>query len=355
MESSVTFTGRPQGKVLPDEAGVGHKHSACGHRRAKTGLPEKLVRKVSDVPPLHPYAEKDPDLCISAVHRGQRKLLNTEIEFLTRVLETIGPERCRRATIVYAGSAPGLHLHLLLSPLAFRGVFGEWHLYDDPKRFDKRLRSMTSDDHVKIVPKEHARKARPSTPLGYFDAGIAGSYSKNEEDVIFISDIRTDDTSNRQIATDNELTRQWVKMMRPTAAMVKFRLPFMESPRAPPKVHVVPPGTLVLQTWAPTRSAETRLWVDVPALNKNKANMIEDLDYETRMNTFNQFIRPRTFEVGGAATPPRGECGCYDHTAERVIWAKAIRALRGRVTRADVTEAIHKVERAFPTSKKASR
>lgn len=311
---------KPQGKMVMDMMEQSSAHTACGHRRTAEGLPPKLVRLVRDVPALHEYAEKDPELCVSVEHRGQRKLLNTEIEFLTHVLATFGADKCRRLTVVYAGSAPGTHLRILLRRDLFGGMFAGWHLYDDPRRFDREVVAL---DGVSICP----RRGHPRTPEGYFDAVLAASYSSTPGSCVFISDIRTDDTSGKRIAYDNEQMRRWVMAMRPAMAMLKFRLPFPVSPRAAPRTYPVLRGHQVLQTWAPRRSTETRIWVTAATCRTGATENHEDREYETRMNTFNQFYRPKGFVLTGAAAAPAGACRCYDHAAERLIYAQCLRAL----------------------------
>lgn len=334
----------PQGKRVAPRSATGHV--ACGHRRTAEGLPDKLVRLVKDVPPLHPYADKDPELCLSAEHRGQRKLLNTELEFLAHVVATLGLERCRETTVVYAGSAPGTHLKILLDPRLFGGVFRAWHLYDEPHRFDPWLLGPAAAAGVAIVP----HRGHPRTPRGFFDPVIAEKY--RGETCVFISDIRTDDTSNNRVHFDNEQTRKWCMLMRPVAAMVKFRLPFPESPRAAPRTYPVLRGPQVFQTWAPPRSAETRLWVTEATCRSGSTVACEDRDYETRMNTFNQFYRPQSFVLGGAAAAPAGACLCYDHAAERLIYAQCLKVLaaaRGTraITAGDVAQVIRGIDAAF--------
>jgi len=287
-----------------------HPHLACTAERPEVpGVPAKLVRRVRDLPADLPgtgYDEHDPKVCRSTEHQGQRKLALTEIEFLTDCYARLGPERCRELTVVYSGSAPGTHLGVVLR--LFHGVFARWDLYDDVSRFDPWL---ARDPDVRIAPFPSAR----GMPRGYFGQVVARQY--RDVPCIYISDIRTDDTSDERIALENEAMRLWTREMRPVRAMLKFRLPFTAG-----KSYPVLRGTPVLQAWAPTRSTETRLWVDGAAARSGKTVPMGDTAYETRLNTFNQHYRAHAFRVAGQ---PAGTCPCYDHVAERLICARYLR------------------------------
>jgi hypothetical protein len=115
------------------------------------------------------------------LHWGQRKLLLSEIEFLTLyTLSKSKPSKkseksneSKKWIVVYAGAADGRH-DIYLSTL-FHNC--EFHLYD-PATFDKNLvEYATTHNNIKIFNE-------------YFTDEIAASY-KDKENILFICDIRT--------------------------------------------------------------------------------------------------------------------------------------------------------------------
>lgn len=113
-------------------------------------------------PRLKYYARKNE--VKSVIHWGQRKLLMSEIEFLTRFVE-----KGHKYTVVYAGAAPGTHI-LFLSNL-----FPEIHwVLVDPAPF-----TVKQDDRIEII-------------SALFMPEHAERFSK-EPNVLFISDIRSAD------------------------------------------------------------------------------------------------------------------------------------------------------------------
>jgi hypothetical protein len=93
---------------VPIEAGFGHLEQVWQMTgAAPPSLPvTALCRHLTSSAPRAPYRrrQKEPK---SVCHWGQRKLLLSEVEFLT---SAVGPSP---AHVVYAGAAPGTHLTLL--------------------------------------------------------------------------------------------------------------------------------------------------------------------------------------------------------------------------------------------------
>ena len=97
----------------------------------------------------------------TVLHLGQRKLLTSEIEFLSLY--------CNPGDhVVYAGAAPGTHINFL-SEMLFPSL-----TFDlvDPAKFDA-----TETDRIRIFRE-------------FFNDAIASKYCGGNQDVIFISDIR---------------------------------------------------------------------------------------------------------------------------------------------------------------------
>ncbi len=172
----------------------------------------------------------------TVLHWGQRKLILSEIYFLTHYWN---PQLHPHPLCVYAGAAKGTHI-TLLSHL-FPDF--EFHLYD-PSPF-----SIEQTDRIRIFTGEKK---------GFFTNDVAATY-KNKN-VFFISDIRTAD--HRAIREHHEIKRnveslqetdehtreeilrctwkenedaiwkdmlvqqEWVMTMNPLHALLKFRLPW---------------------------------------------------------------------------------------------------------------------------------
>jgi hypothetical protein len=172
-------------------------------------------------------------------HCGQRKLLLSEIDFLTKANVTVP------TIVVYAGAACGRHIPLLseMFPLII------FHLYD-PRPFDS---SLLDCPRIYINPYSTDRNSKT---YGFFTMSLAKKY--RAMNVLLISDIRS--TSNgSQVAKNMAEQSSWVTVMHPQWSMLKFRLPW-------PKVgttykHWYLDGECNLQCWAGVNSAETRLIV----------------------------------------------------------------------------------------------
>jgi poly(A) polymerase regulatory subunit len=204
----------------------------------------------SDDPELE-YHETPTERTIA--HRGQRKLALTMLQFLNIYID---PSK-GQTKVVYAGAAPGIGIGFVarLYPQV------EWHLYD-PAKFTlaagPNIRIYTGDD-------------------GFFTDDTAKSWGEAVEqgqNILFVSDIRADvprgrgTEERRETGIWNEMLNQqrWVKIIRPTVAQLKFRLPFPGirfSDQIDYTTNQVPylAGILFLQSWAGSTSAESRLLI----------------------------------------------------------------------------------------------
>lgn len=296
--------------------------------------PRTLVRHVSKIPAAAAY-DPLPSLPRTVHHWGQRKLLLTEIEFLSHCLRKIKEAggNPRDYTVVYAGAADGRHIPFLWNSL-FPGVFREIHLYDDVRRFAPgpiHLASEPRRTRVRIAPVIHSHPSLtdtfhkkyavdagtilPALPkgvpynIGWFTEEVARSY--HGRPVLFISDIRTN-PDNDSIFSDNRAQMAWVDAMDPYACMLKHRMPFNR-----PEMAFLA-GEILLQLWAPVNSTEGRLW----AMRPYKRHTYKLSDYESRMFTFNKLYRPTCFKFkpicAKKATTVDG-CRCYDCVGELYV------------------------------------
>jgi hypothetical protein len=142
----------------------------------------------------------------TVVHWGQRKLLMTEIEFLLLANQP-------HAVAVYAGTAPGTHIQVLLQ------MFPEQRfVLVDPCEF-----SIGSSDRIELVEEK-------------FSDDLAIRIKQRHAATLFISDIRTcdwalDDEARMQhyIQQDMAAQARWHRILRPVKSLLKFRLPYIQT------------------------------------------------------------------------------------------------------------------------------
>ncbi|KAG2378520.1 hypothetical protein C9374_008159 [Naegleria lovaniensis] len=191
---------------------------------------DRTLRILQDNAPREPYRRRRDELK-SVIHWGQRKLLMSEIEFLTEF-------GFPGATVVYAGAAPGNHTNFLSE--MFPDLF---FVLVDPSPFVCR-----PTDKIKII-------------NDYFTDDLAKEYSG--KNVLFISDIRTaepqrmsEDEVEKCVAWDNQAQMNWHHLLKPKMSMLKFRLPY-KSDITPFMEYL--DGEIYLPVWGPQTTSETRL------------------------------------------------------------------------------------------------
>lgn len=191
-------------------------------------------------------------------HWGQRKLLLSEIEFLSKYSRS-------EDIVVYAGAAPGIHipyLSELFPELSFILV--------DPGRF-----GIKETEKIKII-------------NGYFNEKIISTLPKN---LLFISDIRRKgihdcdsvDEYDRLFQEDMELQQEWIEMMRPLYSFVKFKLSFNSGSTEYLK------GKIYLPVFGRQGTSEARLLVS--SRDNFEKILYDNKEYEEKMAYFNQVIR----------------------------------------------------------------
>ena len=234
-----------------------------------------LTRILNDTMPREVYKRRTKEVK-TVLHWGQRKLLLTEIEFLTLYFkkETVKDKK-KELYVIYAGSAPGTHI-LYLSKL-FPNVHFE--LYD-PREFSRKCHG-----NVMI-----------NTYVQYFTDDTAKEWiSDNHPDktILLISDIRTGepetqtpDMVEKRVNIDHDWQKTWYYIIKPEMAMFKFRLPWDDG-----KTEYLD-GDIYIQPYPPPTSTETRLIVGKDAGLKTYNNR----QYEEQLFYFNNYTRPSNFE-----------------------------------------------------------
>ena len=189
-----------------------------------------------------PYRGRS-DQIKTSVHWGQRKLALTTLAMINLFWN---PEQIPKLTIVYAGSAPGTNLKFVME--MYPQI--EWHLYDPhPVGFNKEIKAK-HQVHVFSIP---------------FTNQVAKGW-ENRDDVFFISDVRTDDITETGIWNNMKMQEEWVEIINPVVAMLKFRLPYSGSKFSNEIDYTkgyAPylAGIVMKQPWAGQTSTETRLLI----------------------------------------------------------------------------------------------
>jgi cap2 methyltransferase len=257
-----------------------------GHRVA-------LSPRCTATSPTLDYEYREGDVT-SVVHWGQRKLLLTEIEFLTRYGHLAD-------TVVYAGAAPGTHTAILM--ILFPNH--RFYLYD-PAPFNL-------DPHENLIIRQEM----------FLDA-VAMEWtpdpSKGKKPVLFICDIRSADfelvgsaESDKRIRADMEDQKRWTEIMKPAMASLKLRLPWERG------TSTYLSGDIYFQVWAPPKSTETRLFTDGLS-----TTLYDNQQYESQCFYHNTVVRLATHahDVEGVL----GIDHCGDCLAETQILARYIQA-----------------------------
>ncbi len=198
----------------------------------------------------------------SYIHKsGQRKLLLSEINFLTRHSHLSD-------TVVYAGAAPGMHLMLLINLFP---MIKHWILYD-PKPI--KVTNLNDDIDVKII-------------NDYFTIEEARKY--DGDDILFISDIRSYDQNqgkvpvniaNNTIKKDMELQKKMVEAGHFIMSSLKFRLSWESG------TTNYFEGKLYLTPWLGEYSPELRL-----VTNGKKYHFYDNEKIDNQMYYYNTVVR----------------------------------------------------------------
>jgi len=228
-----------------------------------------------------PYKRRKGEMK-TVIHWGQRKLLMSEIEFLTLYGTT-------SRMVVYAGAAPGTHIAFLSD------MFPELHFYCvDPAPF-----TVKETDKITIV-------------QDLFSDEMAQKLGEEYPSLLFISDIRSadwerhnDSVIEEKVQRDMVMQKEWHMRMKPTHSMLKFRLPWAAGTTS------YLDGDVYLPVWGPITTTETRLIT--------KENTVAEIEYdhkkyEEQLFFFNTVTRPALYEHD--VTDGEGIDHCYDCRAE---------------------------------------
>ena len=219
-------------------------------------------------------------------HRRQLKLLLSEMTFLQ-------PYRGVPHVVVYAGAAPGLHIHILAS------MFPE-------------MRFLLRDPHPSAI--AEGQLANVMTMEVCMTDQMADVLGAKYDSILFVSDVRvgipledepTEAPSDHQARVHRDMIAQmgWYRRLKPKAGLLKFRLPWdLESET------VYLQGTINFPIFGRPFTHESRLIVTGP---DPQTSTYLNTTYERQMAYFNRVTRPATY-TGGK---------CYDCTAFSTVVA----------------------------------
>ena len=279
-------TGRRSNTVITTTIGSNNNAHCLQARNPRSDI--EFERLLLPNAPMTPYRSRK-DERKTVLHWGQRKLLMSEIEFLTMAM----PPLEKRCVVIYAGAAPGTHVKTL------SWMFPEHRfVLVDPAQFTV-----------------HADGDRIITRQAFFSDELAGELKDEYEGwhVLFVSDVRSTDPvlddkveNERCIKRDMDAQAGWHRRLRPFKSMLKFRPPYTAGTTR------YLGGEVFLPVWGPISTTECRLVVDTDAQEQDYDNT----EHEARMFHFNTVTRPALYPHG-----VRG-CGidhCYDCRAEVFI------------------------------------
>lgn len=273
-----------------------------------------------DTMPRLKYRELNLTNLRSTRHIGQRKLLLSEIEFLTLMYEKYSLLNEKKVILLYVGAAPGYHIPILVK--MFPNL--RCHLYD-PLNF-----SINDKTNIKIFQQ-------------YFtDKDVKKYHDKMKKcNVLFISDIRDpfyDNTKNDQLQNDMRMQQDWVLNIKPTGAMFKFRLTFEDTTTK----YLY--GDSYLPVWGPLTTTETRLICNKDdTKNWTKFKKYDNRAHEERMMWFNNCYRMSIFHHNVHNVP--GLCHCFDCTSEVAILSNYRKVIKKeeRITNHSVSDMMNEI------------
>lgn len=222
-------------------------------------MTDDIVYKYSQIDGRINYDEMKKLGCAVAkkTHLGQLKLLIAEIIFLSKYSK-------EGNKVVYVGAASGYHINVLVKLFPYL-TFDLW----DSRKFDIK-------PHLNVTIFNR-----------YFTDEDALDYKKDSSNILFISDIRNLEIRksdinvekvNDIVEIDDKMQLDWVQILKPKAASIKFTLPYNNN-----KTNFLP-GKIYLQPYSPI-STETRLFFS--RQDPNKLITYDNQEFDEKMAYFN--------------------------------------------------------------------
>lgn len=233
----------------------------------------------------------------SRCHWGQKKLLLSEIQFLTKVCQKLNIKSLKNYAVVYVGAADGRHFPILYN--MFPDLI--WLLYDAAK-FSNEAKMHKDKTKVKIFNQ-------------YFTDETIEHVKKNVENrkILFISDIRIS-PEEEEVMKDMINQIKWGTNMKADFMLLKYKPPYnqdntikfktnsindlelnsnlIHNPnlKADDQTFLYVKGDIYIQLFAPIHSMELRLMVE-KVNDKYELEKINYSDIEKKMFYFNTNLR----------------------------------------------------------------
>jgi hypothetical protein len=275
---------------------------------------DNFDRCITNDSPVEKYVTRRAEFKRS-LHWGQLKLMLTEIEFLTLVMNEYAEAKdSRDIYFVYAGAAPGHHT-AYLSEL-FPNIHFE--LYD-PNKF-----VITNTKMIKIH-------------VGFFTDDIA-RYWSNQKDkyVVFCSDIRTEPANDENVRANMIMQLDWWKIINPELSMFKFRLPWYEG------FTEYPEGKIYIQPYPGPTSTETRLIVKANA----KLIKYDNVKYEGQLFYHNTVSRYKLYKCSLGKLDLKHDHldNCYDCVSFVNIAEDYLKIMKKKITKETIYKLVQEIQ-----------
>lgn len=246
-----------------------------------------LVRKYDDKLPGEPFDKKKiKDL--PKVKWGQRKLLITEIDFLTRYYDQY--RKNEKKILLYVGASPGMHINYL------NYLFPDIHyvLYDKVESLVEQTPNVTF--HKKYFDNDEAKKYVGKNLFFMCDIRTlsAGKYlrkMRNSDDEKSDEYIEANEKSREIVFDDMKMQKEWAEIMKPIQSYLKFRISWDTL------TTEYFDGDIYFQPWNGIGSIEMRI---VPKLNTSKLwnnKKIEEICFYYNLHTRHSDIRGKKHET----------------------------------------------------------
>lgn len=251
-----------------------------------------------------------------SVHWGQRKLLISEILFLSLFYKK--EKYPNGIIVVYAGSAPGHHLIVLMD--MFKNI--KWELYDPRDINSDVLARKNVTGYKKYFLNEDAEKYSGLDNVFFICDIRSADSNKNEEDAFkkYLGHLRNADFNESnyhespdylkykdlidkarkeasiqtelEILQDMKMQEKWTKIINPVQSYLKFHLPYVIDKDAVNQTNYFK-GHIFWQTWEGPSSTETRL-IPVKDSNGNfQYTTYDNLIYEENCFYHNFIVREK--------------------------------------------------------------
>jgi hypothetical protein len=224
---------------------------------------------------------------------GQRKLALGELQFFTRYMDV------NNTIVLYIGSAPGDHIGMIAK--RFPSVI--FVLYD-PRTFHKSLHKLPN-----VLIRNQLFLDEDC------DTFMNEDFMKDCTNLLMISDIRTWEAgtipTEQNVFTDMNLQRSILEKIKPAHSFLKFRLNYVKKGADPNYEYL--DGEIILQSWAPKGSTETRLIV-----SEIKPKIYDIYEYDSKLY-YQKLVEREYGTYPTLMLPGTHHCKCYECYTEYII------------------------------------